>query len=88
MSSLDFRSADLASSSIDFIQSTNSLAVSFRDGSAFSSKPICRCRPVSSMLRCGVDVIVVGELGEGQEFVPIVLSFICEQPDILFQLLV
>jgi hypothetical protein len=40
------------------------------------------------MLHHGVDVIVVGELGEGQEFVPIVLSFICEQLDILFQLLV
>jgi hypothetical protein len=40
------------------------------------------------MLRRRVDVIVVGELGKGQEFVPIVLSFICEQLDVLFQLLV
>jgi hypothetical protein len=29
-----------------------------------------------------MDVIVVRELGEGQEFIPIVLSFILEQPDI------
>jgi hypothetical protein len=39
-------------------------------------------------LCCRVDVIGIRELGKGQEFIPIVLSFVREQLDILFQLLV
>jgi hypothetical protein len=46
------------------------------------------CLGQGSMLCHRVDVIVVRELSEGQEFIPIVLSFVHEQLDILFQLLV
>jgi len=40
------------------------------------------------VLRRRVDMIVVGELGEGQEGVPVVLSFPDEDPYVLFKLLV
>jgi len=40
------------------------------------------------LLRGGVDVVVVGELRQGEECVPIVLSFSDEEPQVLFQFLV
>ncbi|KIM40813.1 hypothetical protein M413DRAFT_72527, partial [Hebeloma cylindrosporum] len=58
----------------------------------------CRFHPVGELVHgfypgtglvCrGVDVVVVCELGEGNERVPVVLAFVHEQPDELFQLLV
>jgi len=40
-------------------------------------------------LLCGrVDVVVVGELRQGEECVPVVLSFSDEDPQVLFQFLV
>jgi len=40
------------------------------------------------LLRGGVDVVVVGELHQGEECVPVVLSFSDEEPQVLFQFLV
>jgi hypothetical protein len=51
MSSFNFQSAALALLNVDFIQSMNSLAVSFGDGLVFGSNPMRGCRPVSSMNR-------------------------------------
>jgi len=40
------------------------------------------------LLREGVDVVVVGKLCQGEECVPVVLSFFDEEPQVLFQFLV
>jgi len=40
------------------------------------------------LLRGRVDVIIVGELRQGEECVPVVLSFSDKDPQVLFQLLV
>jgi len=40
------------------------------------------------LLRGGVDVVVVGKLRQGEECVPVVLSFSDEEPQVLFQFLV
>jgi len=40
------------------------------------------------LLRGRVDVIIVGELRQGEECVPVVLSFSDEDPQVLFQFLV
>jgi hypothetical protein len=41
-----------------------------------------------SLLRGRVDVIIVGELRKGEEFVPIILSFVHEGSEVLLQFLV
>jgi hypothetical protein len=51
MSPLDFQSAALASSSVDFIRSINLLAVPFGRGLAFGSNSMYGCQPVSSTNR-------------------------------------
>ena len=38
------------------------------------------------LLHGGVDVVVVGKLRQGEECVPVVLSFSDEEPQVLFQL--
>jgi len=40
------------------------------------------------LLHGGVDVVVVGKLHQGEECVPVVLSFSDEEPQVLFQFLV
>ena len=40
------------------------------------------------LLRGGVDMVVVGELRQGEECVPVVLSFSDEEPQVLFQFLI
>ena len=39
-------------------------------------------------MRGGLDVVVVGKLRQGEECVPVVLSFSDEEPQVLFQFLV
>ena len=40
------------------------------------------------LLHGGVDVVVVGKLRQGEECVPVILSFSDEEPQVLFQFLV
>jgi len=40
------------------------------------------------LLRGRVDVVIVGELRQGEEWVPVILSFSDEDPQVLFQFLV
>ena len=40
------------------------------------------------LLRGGVDVVAVGKLHQGEECVPVILSFSDKEPQVLFQFLV
>ena len=82
----------MASSRVVFICSVNSLTDSVRDGGCSGLKPILGRHPVSKeerlVLRGGVDVVIVLEFRQGEEFRPVVLPLVDEQLKVLLQLLV
>jgi len=86
MSSFALASTDLASSRVSFIQSANPLTASmwFEAHLGVSAD----IEEEGCLLRGGVDMVVVGELRQGEECVPIVLSFSNKDLQVLFQFLV
>ena len=80
MSSCALRIADFASSIAVLILSVNSLTISRLEGFRRGSKPM---RGSLLVLSSGVDVIVVLELRQGQQVVPIVLPFVHKELEVL-----
>ena len=88
MSSLDFHRADFASSSVDYEFVGCFIPGGFNVRFEAHPRVSARVQHERSEFRGGVDMVVVGKIREGQEFIPVVLSLVHEDPDVLFQFLV
>src|SRR5262249_14833168 len=84
MSSLAFFNVECVSSSVDFICPTNSLTASTLD----SPRGLSQVNHKQNILCSGVDMVVILKFPEGQQLVPVVLTFRGKNPHILFQFLV